>query len=265
MDEDFYDKCILISGAAGAVGKTLVRQLAAKCKRLILVDLPEKASVLKEISQETSGLIKHMTGAGQKKAETEILWYAVNICLKDDISALVQKLEQNEQDVDILINSAGINHPMSARMIDEDVWDKVLDVNLKGIFFLTRAIADRFLLKRKGVVVNISSQHSIVGNENRAHYCASKAGLVGMTKALACEWAKYNVRVNCVSPTFILTEKNNDYFNSPYNRLIYLEKIPLGEYALPEDVADGVIFLASSGARMITGHNLVIDGGYTIV
>ena len=143
--------------------------------------------------------------------------------------------------------------------------DKAYGANLKGIFFLTQAIANHSLIKKRGTIVNISSQHGIVGNDSRAHYCASKAGIIGLTKALASEWAKYKVRVNCVSPTFIITEKNSSYLNSPYSRQVNLNKIPLGEYALPEDVSNGIIFLISSNARMITGHNLVIDGGYTII
>lgn len=269
MSEDFYGKCILISGAAGAVGRTLVKQMEQECVKLILVDLPSTEKSLEKMASRSLDNECEIREENQKKLQeeikAEIFWYTADICIMDDITELITQLNKHGHDVDVLINAAGINHPVSARLINESIWDEVIDTNLKGIFFLTQEIANYSLLKNQGVVVNIASQHGIIGNENRAHYCASKSGVIGMTRALACEWAKYKVRVNCVSPTFILTERNESYLNNPYSKLEYMNKIPLGEYALPEDVADGVIFLAGSKSRMITGHNLVIDGGYTIV
>lgn len=251
--EDFSGKCIIISGAAGAVGDSLTKQLAQENVKLILADLPQTIKKLEGIAEEASLL------------GSEVFCYGIDICNMEDITAFIEKLEKDNLEVDVLVNAVGLNCPTSARFMTEPVWDEVVDTNLKGIYFLTQAIANHSLIKRQGVIVNISSQHGIVGNENRVHYCASKAGVIGMTKALACEWAKYKVRVNCVSPTFIITEKNNSYLNTPYNRQFSLHKIPLGEYALPEDVANGIIFLAGPKSRMITGHNLVIDGGYTII
>lgn len=249
---EFSNKCILISGAAGAVGQDLTKKLAQENATLILVDLPQNINILKDMKQELA-------------SRTKIVYYGIDICNEEDITVLIKKIEEENLEVDILINAVGVNNLIPARLIKESEWDGVIDTNLKGIFFLTQAIANHSLIKKRGTIVNISSQHGIVGNDSRAHYCASKAGIIGLTKALASEWAKYKVRVNCVSPTFIITEKNSSYLNSPYSRQVNLNKIPLGEYALPEDVSNGIIFLISSNARMITGHNLVIDGGYTII
>jgi 2-deoxy-D-gluconate 3-dehydrogenase len=117
---------------------------------------------------------------------------------------------------------------------------------------------------RTGSIVNIASQHGIVGNDMRAPYCASKAGVINLARELALEWAKYNIRVNCVSPTFVMTEKNKKMLTDNINFKKTLTSIPMGRYCTPLDVAQSVLFLSSPLASLITGHNLVVDGGYTI-
>ncbi|MBU3229208.1 SDR family NAD(P)-dependent oxidoreductase [Clostridium algidicarnis] len=250
---DFTDKGILISGAAGAVGISLCECFNLYNATLILIDLSEKELELIEIQKQFS------------EKGIKIYYYCIDIRHLESINNLINFLKDVNIKIDVLINNAGVNFPIIAREMTEEIWDNVIDTNLKGTFFLTRGIANYSLLERKGNIVNISSQHSIVGNEKRVHYCASKTGVLGMTRALAYEWSKYQVRVNCISPTYIISEKNKTYFESPFYKRSYLEKIPLGRYAQPIDVAKSVLFLASSMASMITGHNLVVDGGYTVI
>ena len=141
----------------------------------------------------------------------------------------------------------------------------LMDLNLKGSFFLTQQVARDSLLDRGGNVIFIASQHAVVGNHMRAAYCASKSGLLGLMRVLALEWAAFGVRVNAISPTYILNDKNRDVLNNANYKRKYLQRIPLKRYARPEDVANAILFLSSDQASMITGHNLMVDGGYTAV
>ena len=153
---------------------------------------------------------------------------------------------------------------LSEIVLSEDEWDKVVDINMKGTFLMSQGIAKFMIKNNKGIIINIASQHGEVGNVKRAAYCASKAGIINMSRSLAIEWAKYNIRVNCVSPTFVIHDKNESYLKQPAVSKKLLKSIPLGSYCTPKDVADSVLFLASPMARLITGHNLLVDGGYTV-
>lgn len=252
MKYDFKDKTIMISGAAGGIGRVISKFFANINANLVLIDLKEKLGELECLKKELVN------------KQIKISIYCLDLKKCNEIDELILKLEEDGIVIDILVNNAGNNSYYEARQISEEIWDNVVDLNLKGTFFLTRSIANYSIINRKGNIINIASQHSVVGNLKRAHYCASKGGVVNMTRALAYEWAKYDVRVNCVSPTFVLTEGNKDLLNEPYFKKQNLSKIPLRMYAVPEDVANSIVFLASPMARMITGHNLIVDGGWTI-
>ncbi|KQQ32683.1 hypothetical protein ASF61_14175 [Duganella sp. Leaf126] len=165
--------------------------------------------------------------------------------------------------LDILVNNAGAQLLKSALELEEEEYDDVMAINLKGAFFCAQAAALEMREHGGGTIVNIASQHGVVGNINRAPYCASKGGLINLTRALAVEWAPLGIRVNAVSPTFVVTEYNRSLLaQAPFADEI-ANGIPLGAAATPEDVADAVVYLASPAARMVTGHNLMIDGGWT--
>ena len=136
-------------------------------------------------------------------------------------------------------------------------------MNLKGSFFLTKLIGQASLIDRKGNVVFISSQHGVVGNVMRTAYCSSKAGILGLVRALTADWSVFDVRVNAVSPTYIMHKDNEDFLMSPREKRNMLNKIPLHKYASVSDISSAVLFISSDKASMITGHNLIVDGGYT--
>ena len=168
--------------------------------------------------------------------------------------------------IDILVNNAGINVPRLALDVTEDDWDRVLDVNLKGAFFVAQAVARRALVPQGGgKIINIASQNGVVGFHHRAAYCSSKAGLVNLTRVLALEWARYKINVNAVGPTFIDTPLTRPMFEDAAFRAEVLSRIPLGRIGRPEDVAGAVVFLASPAADLVTGHTLLVDGGWTAV
>ena len=165
--------------------------------------------------------------------------------------------------VDILVNNAGINIQQYAVDVTEEAWDRVLDINLKGVFFCAQSIGKLMISQGHGKIVNMASQMSAVGYYKRAAYCASKAGLAGLTKVLAVEWAPHNVLVNAVAPTFIFTPMTAPMFEDRAFHEDVMRRIPLGRLGKPEDVVGAVIYLASSASNLVTGHTLYVDGGWT--
>ena len=166
--------------------------------------------------------------------------------------------------IDVLVNNAGLGFARAAFDVTEADWDEMMAVNLRGVFFMTQAVARAMAAAgRGGRIVNISSQGGLVGLPDAPVYCASKGGLNMMTKALALEWAKNAITVNAIAPTFIYTPGTAPILDEPEMRAAVLGKIPLGQFALTDDVAGAIIYLASDAGRMVTGTVLVVDGGWT--
>ncbi len=157
-------------------------------------------------------------------------------------------------------------------MTEED-WDRVLDTNLKGLFFVSQAVAKKSMIPQAtadgssaqsmGKIVNISSQNGVIGYWYRSAYCSAKAGVVNLTRVLAIEWAKYKINVNAVGPTFIYTPLTRPMFENKEFYDDVVSHIPLGRIGEPEDVVGAVVYLASPAANLVTGHTLLVDGGWT--
>jgi NAD(P)-dependent dehydrogenase (short-subunit alcohol dehydrogenase family) len=167
--------------------------------------------------------------------------------------------------VDVLVNNAGVNIPKDALDVTEADWDGVVDVNLKGLFFMSQRVAREMVKTGGGKIVNVASQNGVIGYYKRAAYCSSKAGVVNLTRVLALEWAQHKINVNAVGPTFVLTPLTQSTFDDPDIRADLLQRIPLGRVGQPEDVVGAVVFLASPAASLITGHTLLVDGGWTAI
>lgn len=251
MEIDFKGKNILISGAGGHLGRELVKAYCESgASLLVLLDSPDKKEELEEVKNKYKDM-------------TDIKTYISDFRDIDEIKKVVSDIHNDNIVIDVLINNAGINIMKKASEIDEEIWDYVIDVNLKGSFFLTKEIAYKSLIRQQGNIVFIASQHGVVGNVMRTPYCSSKSGILGLVKALTAEWSVYGVRVNAVSPTFILYKDNESFLMNPREKRNMLNKIPLHKYADAEDVSNAVLFISSDKSSMITGHNLIVDGGYT--
>lgn len=180
-----------------------------------------------------------------------------------DIKMMTEKSISEFGQVDILFNNAGINIVKPALKLSEEEWDRVLDTNLKGYFLCAQAVAPEMINRKNGVIINNASVFGRTGFMNLSPYIASKGGVVQLTKALAVEWARFNVRVNCIAPSYILTDMaKRDIEANPKILEQNLKKIPMRRAGEPREVGDVCAFLASDAASFLTGETIAIDGGW---
>jgi 3-oxoacyl-[acyl-carrier protein] reductase len=198
--------------------------------------------------------------AGEVRGLGRKAWaHAVNVAESAEVTATAEKILAEAGRVDILVNNAGVTRDGLIMRMSEADWDVVLNTNLKGAFLFTRALSRSFLKQRSGRIINISSVIGLIGNAGQCNYAASKAGLLGLTKAAAKEFASRGVTVNALAPGFIETDMTAALPAEMKTEL--LKRIPLNTLGRPEDVAEGALFLAGPGARYVTGQVLAIDGG----
>jgi 3-oxoacyl-[acyl-carrier protein] reductase len=234
-------KVALVTGGSRGIGAAISRELGQAGAR-VAVNYRSGREAAEAIAEEVGGI-------------------AVGADVGDpgDAQALVERVETELGDVDALVNNAGVTRDtLIARMSDED-WDEVLTTNLRGAFNTSRAVSRKMLRRRSGAIVNLTSVVGIHGNPGQANYASSKAGLIGLTKALARELGTRGVRVNAVAPGYIDTELTNVL--SEEIRGAILGNTPLGRLGEPEDVAAAVRFLLSDAAAFVTGEVLLVDGG----
>jgi 2-deoxy-D-gluconate 3-dehydrogenase len=245
-------KIALVTGAGSGLGQAIACGLAQAGADVAVTEQPGRESAAAET-------VAAVEAVGRRAGA-----WALDVTRLPSITEVVAQVVERFGRIDLLVNNAGINVPRLALEVSEEDWDRVVDVNLKGAFFMAQAVAKKALLPQGGgKVINIVSQNGVVGMHHRAAYCSSKAGLVNLTRVLALEWAQYRINVNAVGPTFIDTPLTRPMFADPAFRDEVLRNIPLGRIGRPEDVVGAVVFLASPAADMVTGHTLLVDGGWT--
>jgi len=246
----FDNKVAIVTGAASGIGLACAELLATSGAKVALVDCQRDrlAEATKNVQQK-----------GMAKG------YQLDVT---DISAIAPTVSQIRHDlgeVDILVCSAGTNIRKLAEEVTEADWDTVLSINTKGLFFCNQAVAIQSMIPRKsGAIVNIASVYGLVGGPKRTTaYCVSKGGVVQLTRAEAIDWAPYNIRINAIAPTYVLTNLTRSLLSDPEFKAWVLDNIPLHRLATVHDVAAAACFLASDVAKMITGVILPVDGGWT--
>ncbi|EID77999.1 MULTISPECIES: SDR family oxidoreductase [Rhodococcus] len=239
-------KVAVITGGASGIGAAIAAAFAAKGADTALVDLSESAA-----TTTARGFGGNSRGFGGDVSDPTSVEQAVD--------AVVDVYGR----IDILVNSAGIVMLAPAEDLTADAWDRTMNVNLKGTFLMCQAVGRHMLDAGKGTIINLASQAATVALDQHAAYCASKFGVVGLSKVLASEWAGRGVRVNTISPTVVLTELGRKAWDGP--RGDEMKKlIPTGRFAYPEEIGASALFLASDSSAMINGADLLVDGGYTI-
>ncbi|EAQ3168020.1 SDR family oxidoreductase, partial [Salmonella enterica] len=206
--------------------------------------------------------IKH--GESETVEIKNIVHVTLNVCDRLAIQQMINQIKQKDGRIDVLVNNAGITRDNLINNMTEQEWDQVIDINLKGVFNITQAVAPLMMENKSGSIITMSSIVGTDGNIGQSNYAATKGGVIAMTKGWAKEFARKgaNVRVNCVAPGFVVTPMTKDLPEKVINHMI--EKTPLGRMATADDIANGVLFLASEKASFITGQTLKIDGGLVI-
>ncbi len=222
------------------------------------------ADALQEAGATVAGTSREPKSAAQVAKRLGSVPVVMDVTDVASVRAGIDRVASELERLDILINNAGLNIPQGVFDVDETSWDAVLDTNLKGTFFAAQAAARHMVASREGGrIINVTSQAGVVGIEERSAYGASKGGAVLLTKVLAIELAQHGITVNAVAPTFVATELARGTLEDPEWRERILSRIPLGRVGEVEDVAAATLYLASPAAAMVTGHTLLVDGGWT--
>ena len=239
---DLKDTNVILTGATGGIGNSILENLILTGANVLATGTnDDKLNVIKE---------------KYKNVQTE----KFDISNHSEIENFINKANDSLGGrVDVLINNAGITRDnLSIRMKDEE-WNKVIDINLTSTFLLSKNVVKKMLKSKKGKIINITSIVGHTGNVGQANYAASKSGLIGMSKSLALEYGKKNIKINCVSPGFIKSEMT-DKISESFKQTLE-SKISLDRFGDPEDVANAVIFLSSNLADYITGETIHVNGG----
>lgn len=242
-------KNALVTGAGRGIGKAIALELAAKGAFVIV-----NYNGSKEVAEQTVAEIKAAGG--------DAIAYQCSVSDYEACGAMITALIKEYAHIDILVNNAGITRDGLLMKMSEEDFDAVINTNLKGCFNTIRHMSRYFLKQRAGKIINISSVSGILGNAGQANYSASKAGVIGLTKAVARELASRGINVNAVAPGFVETDMTDALSDSVKENL--KSQIPLGKIGHPQDIAKAVAFLASPDANYITGQVLSVDGGMAI-
>lgn len=250
------DKVAVITGATSGIGRAAAILFAREGAKVVVVGRREAAG------EETVRRIKAMGG--------ESIFVRADISKADEIKTMVDQTVQTYRKIDILFNNAGILPDASKKeLIDlsEEVWDQVMEVNVKGVFLTSKYVIPEMVKTGGGSIINTSSNVGHIAMKNRSVYVTSKGGVTLLTKAMALDYAPYNIRVNCVCPALVETEMASEFLKTARkDEKLWgeiMSKIPLGRVGTPEDVAYAALFLASDESSWITGSSLMVDGGYT--
>jgi NAD(P)-dependent dehydrogenase (short-subunit alcohol dehydrogenase family) len=240
------DRVAIVTGGGSGIGEAICEKFAHEGAKIVVADMVPQAA------NTVAGKVKAI---GQRA-----LPYIVNVADYDQVAKLVQATMDEFGRVDILVNCAGYGEFIPTEELPLEKWRRMIDVNLNGTFYCCIATAKEMMKKNYGKIINVSSMAGLAGVPNNAHYVASKHGVVGLTRALAIDFAKYHINVNCLCPGTTYTPLNVKIMTPEY-MATRAKRVPLGRLAQPEDQANAALFLASSESDYVTGLIMYVDGG----
>jgi NAD(P)-dependent dehydrogenase (short-subunit alcohol dehydrogenase family) len=250
----FADRVAVVTGASSGIGRATAIALAAEGARVVIGDVQEPSRLEEE---------KRTTAAAIREAGGSAVFVPCEVSRSADVARLVGTAIEAYGGVDILVNNAGIFVRNPITKVSEDEWDRVLAVNLKAYYLSCREALPIMIARGGGAIVNVGSIHGLIGTATAATYCASKGAVDNLTRQLAVDYAAHGVRVNSVAPGTIETAMSKPFRETPELLAEYRRRTLLPRLGQPADVANAVAFLASDEASFITGHTLVVDGGWT--
>ena len=239
----------LVTGASRGIGHDLV---------LALAGAGATVAAGARRTDDVTDLVAKVAAEGGRAIDVEL-----DVTRSESIGRAVEHVTSEAGPISILVNNAGLGFNHDAVDVTEADWDAMMDVNLRGLFFVTQAVGRGMLERRYGRIVSLSSQASLVGIPRHAVYSASKGAVNTLTKVLALEWSPFGVTVNAVAPTFVRTPGTAERLDDPDFATDVLSRIPVGRFGTTSDVAAAVIYLASPAAGLVTGTVLIVDGGWT--
>lgn len=246
------NRLAVVTGAGQGIGRGIALTFAREGANIIVADINTKSA---------EAVASEVRLFGRKALAIKL-----DVTNSDEVNEVAAKVLATFGPVDILVNNAGIWHTAASEEETEAAWDATINVNLKGQFLCSQAFGRQMIKQKKGKIVNLASTSAHRGANNTVSYCASKAGVLGLTRALAVDWAKYNINVNSVSPAFAMTPMTVNALKergTPVESLA--KKIPLGRTTSADDMANAALFLVSSEADNITGQDIIVDGGLTTI
>jgi len=244
-------KVAIVTGGSSGIGKAIAKTYLDHGAKVVIVDVDEEG--LQETEREL------------RKFKEKVLLVKGDITKVGDIRKAVDGTVKKWKKIDILVNNAGVGTISSLIEMTEEEWDYVLDVNLKGMFLLTREVAKVMIEQKEGCIINISSINEEIPLAGEIHYCVSKGGVKMLTRTVALELAPYNIRVNAIAPGMTETALTEEILVIPELKNAVLHQIPLGKIGRPEDIAKVAVFLASHYASWVTGATIYVDGGMHLI
>lgn len=242
-------KIALVTGASSGIGRATALAFAREGAKIIVADLDEEGG------QETIDKVK--------KGGSEAIFVKTDVSQATEVEALIRKAVKTYGQLNCAVNNAGTASEWGfLHEASEETWDHVININLKGVWLCMKYEIPQMLKQGGGTIINISSIMGVAGHINKPIYATSKHGVIGLTKSAALQYAKSGIRVNAVCPGWIRTPLTESRLNDPESRERMIATVPLGRVGVPEEVAEAIIWLCSDAASYVTGHTMMVDGGY---